>query len=197
MDHLYPSFITIGIGIRFNIFHNFFCSGMVFNLIYSIYTRFCIMFYVDRVTFLTSLFNDCKSFSAFSTINLNLLFSWFRVTPISFSWFLFVKSLMTLRDKNAMHFDFHVVNSTSFPTDRILLPKVPSIPSKTMLSGVLILSFLFGGTLVIDAVLSRLYLWVCICSSIRCVVFTLVISLMSCEITQKILKANNLTVYHI
>jgi hypothetical protein len=62
---------------------------------------------------------------------------------------------------------------------------------------VLILSFLFGGTLVVDAVLSRLYLWVCICSSIRCVVFTLIISLMSCEITQKILKINNLTVYHI
>ncbi|KAG0929416.1 hypothetical protein G6F63_011793 [Rhizopus arrhizus] len=29
------------------------------------------------------------------------------------------------------------------------------------------------------------------------VVFTLIISLMSCEITQKILKINNLTVYHI
>ncbi|KAG0754174.1 hypothetical protein G6F22_021125 [Rhizopus arrhizus] len=31
----------------------------------------------------------------------------------------------------------------------------------------------------------------------RTVVFTLIISLMSCEITQKILKINNLTVYHI
>ncbi|KAG1276138.1 hypothetical protein G6F64_014823 [Rhizopus arrhizus] len=34
-------------------------------------------------------------------------------------------------------------------------------------------------------------------NGLRFVVFTLIISLMSCEITQKILKINNLTVYHI